>query len=78
MAGPDGSGVDEVYQMLSGSRFVIHHRLDGGNILIFRLGCPDQGKGWLGTYDGGRPHIGSIGSATLASKLLVQVFGPPE
>ena len=64
--------------MLSGSGFVIHQRLDGGSILTLRLGCPDAGKGWLGTYDGGRPRIGSIGSATLGSKLLVQVFGPSE
>ena len=77
-AGPDGSGVDEVFQMLSGSGFVIHQRLDGGNILTLRLGCPDERRGWLGIYCGVRPHIGSLSSATLGSKLLVQAFGAPE
>ena len=77
-AGPDGSGVDEVFQMLSGSGFVIHQRLDGGNILTLRLGCPDETRGWLGTYCGFRPHIGSLSSATLGSKLLVRAFGAPE
>ena len=77
-AGPDGSGVDEVFQMLSGSGFVIHQRLDGGNILTLRLGCPDERRGWLGTYSGVRPRIGSLSSATPGSKLLVQAFGGPE
>ena len=31
-----------------------------------------------GTYCGVRPHIGSLSSATLGSKLLVQAFGAPE
>jgi hypothetical protein len=77
-AGPDGSGVDEVFQMLSGSGFVIHQRFEGGNVLTLSLACPDEGWGWLGTYSGGRPHIGSISSATVGSKLLVQDFGAPE
>jgi hypothetical protein len=77
-AGPDGSGVDEVFQMLSGGGFVIRQRLDGGDILTLRLDCPDERQGWLGTYSGGRPHMGSISSATLGSKLLVQAFGARE
>ena len=76
--GPSGSGVDEVFQMLWGGGFVIHQRLDGGETLTLTLGCPNEGHGWLGTYSGIRPHIGSISSATVGSKLLVQAFGPPE
>ena len=77
-AGTDGSGIDEVFQMLSGAGFVIHQRLDGAETLTLRLGCPDERWGWLGTYSGARPHIGSLSSATLGSKLLVQAFGASE
>jgi len=47
-------------------------------MLTLILGCPDERHGWLGTYRGGRPHIGSLRSATVGSKLLVQAFGAPE
>jgi hypothetical protein len=77
-SGTDGVGVDEVFQLLSGDGFVIRQRLDGEDILTLRLGCPDERRGWLGTYSGVRPHVGSISSATVGSKLLVQVFGAPE
>ena len=76
--GGPGGGIDEVFQMLSGAGFVIHQRLDGGEVLTLRLDCPDERRGWLGTYNGARPHIGSISSATAGSKLLVQAFGTPE
>jgi hypothetical protein len=72
--GPGGSGVDEVFQMLSGGGFVIHQKLDDGDILTLTLGCPDQGHGWLGTYSGVRPHVGSLSSG----RLLVQAFGAKE
>lgn len=75
---PDGGGVDEVFQMLAGSGFVIRQRLDDGEILTIRLDCRDLEQGWLGTYSGVRPHIGSVSSATVGSKFLVQVFGTPE
>lgn len=77
--GPNGgSGVDEVFQMLSGSGFVIHQRLDDGRCLTLRLDCRDDGQGWIGTYSGIRPHIGSISSAKAGAKLLVQAFGAKE
>ena len=76
--GPHGAGVDEVFQMLSGGGFVIHQRLDDGQILTLKRDCPDENSGWLGTYSGARSHIGSISSATVGSKLLVQAFGSPE
>ena len=77
-SGPDGTGVDEVLQMLSGTGLVIHQRLDGGEIVTVRLDCPDERQGWLGTYSGARPHVGSLSSAAVGSKLLVQAIGPPE
>jgi len=56
----------------------VHQRLDDGTTLTLRLGRPDERCGWLGTYSGGRPHIGSLNSATLGSKLLVAAFGASE
>jgi hypothetical protein len=76
--GPDGIGVDEVFQLLSGGGLVIHQRLEGGEVLTLTLHCPAPDQGWLGTYDGARPHIGSVGSAAVGSKLLVQAFGAPR
>jgi hypothetical protein len=77
-AGTDGTGIDEVFQMLSGAGFVIHQRLDGGETFTLKLSCPNERQGWLGTYNGARPHIGSMSSAAVGSKLLVQAFGAPE
>ncbi|BBZ40733.1 hypothetical protein [Mycobacterium conspicuum] len=77
-SGVDGTGIDEVFQMLSGAGLVIHQRLDDGSTLSLSLDCPGAGCGWLGTYSGARPHIGSLSSATLGCKLLVQAFGAPE
>jgi len=74
----DGVGVDEVFQMLAGGPFVIHQRLDDGESLTVKLNCPTPDHGWLGTYSGTRPHIGSLSSAAPGSKVLVQAFGAPE
>jgi hypothetical protein len=73
----DGVGVDEVFQMLSGSGFVIRQRLDDGEMLTLTLDSA-PGRGWVGTYSGTRPHIGSVSSASPGSKLLVQVIGAPR
>jgi hypothetical protein len=77
-ASADGPGVDEVFQMLGGRGFVIRQRLDAGVMLTVTLDCPDPGRGWLGTYSGARPHVGSVSSAAVGSKFLVQVFGAPQ
>jgi len=74
----DGVGVDEVFQVLAGGPFVIHQRLDDGESMTITLNCPTPGHGWLGTYSGTRPHIGSVSSAAAGSKLLVQAFGAPQ
>ncbi|MEO1193692.1 MAG: hypothetical protein AAFY02_18190 [Pseudomonadota bacterium] len=73
---PDGSGTDEVWQVLWGSGFCVHQRLPDGRHLALTLACPRPDQGWLGTYDGARPHMGSVASASIGSKVLVQVIGP--
>ena len=72
----DGCGVDEVLQLLSGVGVVIRYRLPTGNELALHLDCPGTDFGWLVTYDGGKPHIGSVSAAMPGTKLLVQVIGP--
>ena len=72
----DGTAVDEVAQILSGSGFVNHHRSPNGEILSLFVDCPREDAGWILTYDGGFPHIGSISGAQPGTKTLVQVIGP--
>jgi hypothetical protein len=72
----DGTSVDEVAQILSGSGFVNHHRSPNGEILSLYVDCPGEDAGWILTYDGGYPHIGSISGAQPGTKALVQVIGP--
>ena len=74
----DGAGVDEVMQVLSGAGIVIRHRLADGETLELHLDCPRDDAGWLVTYDGGQPHIGSLSSAQVGTKVLVQAIGPPR
>jgi hypothetical protein len=75
-AAEDGTGVDEVLQLLSGGEVVMHHRLGDGTILTLHLACPGSDAGWLSTHDGGKPHIGSLSKAKPGTKGLVQVIGP--
>lgn len=72
----DGTGVNEVAQLLAGSGLVVQHRLPGSTVLTLHLDCSGADKGWLVTYDGGKPHIGSFRQATPGTKVLVQVIGP--
>jgi hypothetical protein len=72
----NGTAVDEVAQILSGSGFVNHHRSPNGKILSLYVDCPGENTGWTLTYDGGYPHIGSISGAQPGTKALVQVIGP--
>ena len=74
----DGTGVDEVVQLLSGRGLAIHHRQHNGVVRTVRLACPSEDAGWLVTYSGGYPHIGSLRDASPGLKLLVQVIGPAE
>ncbi len=77
-AAKDGTGVDEVLQLLSGGGLVIHHHKPDGEVLTLHLDCPDDNQGWLLTYNGGAPHIGSLTRAQPGTKALVQVIGPRE
>jgi hypothetical protein len=74
----DGTGVDEVLQVLSGSGVVIYLRHSVGTTLTLRLDCPSERSGWLVTYDGGKPHIGSLNSAVSGTKVMVQAIGPAQ
>jgi len=74
----DGTGVDEVLQILSGAGIVIRHRLPDGTVLALHADCPSDDVGWLVTYDGGHAHIGSLSRARPGTKALVQAIGPPH
>jgi len=72
----DGTGVDEVLQMLSGEGVVVRSEQPDGTIYNLRLGCSPDAC-WIFSYDAGSSHIGSLSSATPGTKLVVQAFGPP-
>lgn len=74
----DGTGVDEVGQLLWGRGLMIRHHLPSGVILTVRLDCPRELSGWLITHDGGKPHIGTFSQAWPGTKCLVQVIGPAQ
>lgn len=74
----DGVGVNEVLQLLSGDGVVVRLKAPDGTTLTLRLDCPGPDQGWLITYNGGKPHIGSLSSASPGTKLLVQAIGPPQ
>jgi hypothetical protein len=42
------------------------------------LACSGDDAGWLVTYTGGNPHIGSLSGGSPGMKMLVQVIGPAE
>jgi hypothetical protein len=73
----DGTGVDEVAQLLSGAGVAIRHHLADGRVWTLRVDCQAD-AGWLVTYNGGRPHIGSLSGAVPGTKMLVQAIGPPR
>jgi hypothetical protein len=74
----DGTAVDEFMQVLSGAGVRVLQRLPRGGDLVLDLGCPDPVSGWLLTYDGGVPHIGSFTGCAPGSKILMQIIGPPR
>lgn len=74
----DGTGVDEVMQVLSGEGVRILQHLPAGQSLELQIDCVGQDYAWLITYDGGYPHIGSISGAQIGTKVLMQIIGPPE
>ncbi len=72
----DGTAVDEVMQILSGGGVILHQRLPEGDVLNLTLNSPGENAGWVVTYDGEYPHIGSISGAQAGTKVLMQIIGP--
>lgn len=72
----DGTGVDEIVQMLRGEGLLMRHLLADGSEWSLRMSCPNAEQGWMSTYEGLHPHIGSPADATPGAKFLVQVIGP--
>ena len=72
----NGAGVDEIGQLLSGGGVRILQRRPGHRTATLHLDCPSPEQGWIVTYDGGSPHIGSLSAARPGTKLLMQVIGP--
>src|SRR5262245_55210706 len=72
----DGVGVDEVLQVLFGSGIVVRLRLPDRSTRTLTLDCLREDAGWLVTYDGGRPHMGSLSKAAPGTKIVVQAIGP--
>jgi len=74
----DGTGVDEILQMLSGDGFRLIYRLPDETILTLTLSCTTNDSGWLLTHAGPHPHMGSMSRASSGTKILGQVIGPAE
>jgi hypothetical protein len=72
----EGPGTDEVMQILSGGGIRVLQHLPGAGEFTVTFDCTDGEHGWMVTYDGGRPHIGSFTGAEPGTKILVQVMGP--
>ena len=72
----DEISVDEFVQMLHGGSFTVYQKISKKQTLKLTINCPNNKTGWLMTYDGGRPHIGSFSGARLGTKAVVQVIGP--
>jgi hypothetical protein len=72
----DGTGVDEVGQLLHGGGVRILQRRPGLGVATLHLSCPSAEHGWIVTYDGGSSHIGSLSTASPGTKFLMQVIGP--
>ena len=71
----DGTELDEVLSILSGSGVRLIQRLPDGNEATLQVDCVDGQTGWLLSY-GGHPHIGSFTGASPGTKALVQAIGP--
>ena len=77
--GVDGSGIDEVFQMLSGSGFVVHQRLDDGSILTLRRAAPMSGAdGSEPTAESARISAASVRPNWKLQAVGAQAFGSPE
>lgn len=74
----DGTGVDEVIQVLSGGRVKFLQHLPKEGMITLRIDCMEENSGWVVTYNGAYPHIGSLSEGIAGTKVLVQVIGPEQ
>jgi hypothetical protein len=74
----DGTGVDEVGQVLSGGGMRILQQLPDVGLVTLHIDCIEGETGWIVTYGGAHPHIGSFSRARTGTKALVQVIGPAK
>jgi hypothetical protein len=72
----DGTGVDEIMQILSGGGVRLLQHLPDKGLVTLHIACPAGDAGWILTYDGAYPHIGSISGARPGTKVLMQAIGP--
>lgn len=71
----DGTGTDEIGQLLAGRLMRYRYPMLGGVVLT--MSC-QAGSGWLFTFSGVQPHGGVLDETEVGSKILVQVLGPKE
>ena len=74
----DGTGVDEVMQVLSGGGVKLMQHLPDEGLVTLKIDCAEEDSGWIVTYDGAYPHIGSISGGQPGTKVLMQVIGPAK
>ena len=72
----DRSGVDEVMQVLSGGGVQLLQKFPGEDLVTLEIECVEPDNGWIITYSGAYPHIGSISGAREGTKVLMQIIGP--
>lgn len=75
---PEGIGVDEVMQVLSGGGVRLLQRLPREGMITLEIHCRDEHSGWIVTYDGAYPHVGSISGARDGTKVLMQIIGTAQ
>jgi hypothetical protein len=74
----DGTGVDEVAQLLTGGGLRVLQQLPDQGVVTLNIDCIGDETGWIVTYDGAIPHVGSISTGQPGMKILVQVIGPAQ
>jgi hypothetical protein len=74
----DSTGVDEVGQLLTGGSLRVLQQLPDQGVVTLNIDCIGGETGWIVTYDGTIPHMGSISRGQPGMKILVQVIGPAQ
>jgi hypothetical protein len=63
-------------QVLSGGGVRLLQHLPDQGLITLEIDCLEEKSGWIVTYDGAYPHIGSISGARDGTKVLMQAIGP--